>query len=467
VFTENDGKTHPISSKMVQVAMRIVELSTVLLTAGCFLIANSGLAQEDIPSPTGAPEKDSKGPVTVGSEENVDEGKASKTIQRDKIAGTGIIFTAPAVDFGYLSTSPNSANIFSKLEAPASGWLVEPKLGFGVFSEKIALDLLAGVQISNLSGRRLGTVVNLANESPDADYTKLTPEQPYTDQKTSTIVEGDGRIRFSGGVYQAGLAASAIFSSAQKIYSSVPDVGAPYIVMVGPQFVYEQRFSGNIFRVSSSAQFSATGNQRSAFNFKFGASYSFLLNSPYLKVTEKKVVKSKTTIQKSIVTTREQNIIQNENVTFIFDSQTINFKFNKSELSEKSNAFVSGLGQIFAAQRSDWQQLTVEGHTDSKGNPEYNKRLSQARAETVKRVLIDNGLSSSDVVAIGYGKERLLISPERNEIDFAKNRRVEIKVKGLRDSRILQRSITRLQSEIFPSTQGPQNQEGQGQGDQQ
>ncbi|NBW81092.1 OmpA family protein [bacterium] len=456
-----------IGSKMVQVAMRKFEISNVLLTSVCLLFPILGLAQEDLPSPTGAPEKDSKAPVTIGSEENVDEGKASKTVQRDKIAGTGIIFSAPVVDFGYLGTTPNTANIFSKLEAPSSGWLVEPKIGFGIFSEKIALDLLAGIQLSNLAGKRLGTVVSLANESPNADYTKLTPEQPYTNQKTATIVEGDGRIRFSGGVYQAGLAASAIFSASEKIYSSVPDVGAPYIVMVGPQFVYEQRFAGNIFRISSSAQFSATGNQRSALNFRFGASYSFLLNSPYLKVTEKKVVKSKTTIQKSIVTTREQNIIQNENVTFIFDSQTINFKFNKSELSEKSNAFVAGLGQVFAAQRSDWQQLTVEGHTDSKGNPEYNKRLSQARAEAVKKVLIDNGLSASDVVAIGYGKERLLINPEKSEVDFAKNRRVEVKVKGLKDSRILQRSITRLQSEIFPSSQAPQNQDGQGQGDQQ
>ncbi|MFZ9520129.1 MAG: OmpA family protein [Silvanigrellaceae bacterium] len=440
----------------------------MLLTTGFLFAANLAQAQEEIPSPTGTPEKDSKSPVTVGSEENVDEGKASKTVQRNKIAGTGIIFTAPAVDFGYLGTTPSSSNIFSKLEAPSSGWLVEPKIGFGIFSEKISLDVLAGIQLANLSGKRLGTVPTnrLANESPDADYNKLDPAQPYTNQKTATIVEGDGRIRFSGGSMQAGLAASAIFATAdQKIYSSIAEIGAPYIVMVGPQFVYEQRILGNIFRVGGSAQFSATGNQRSAMNFRIGASYSFLLNSPYLKVTEKKVVKSKTTIQKSIVTTREQNVIQNENVTFIFDSQTINFKFNKSELSEKSNAFVSGLGQIFAAQRSDWEKLTVEGHTDSKGNPEYNKRLSQARAETVKKVLIENGLSSGDIDAIGYGKERLLIDPEKTEIDFAKNRRVEIKVKGLKDSRILQRSITRLQSEIFPSSQTPQNQDGAGQGE--
>jgi len=126
---------------------------------------------------------------------------------------------------------------------------------------------------------------------------------------------------------------------------------------------------------------------------------------------------------------------------------------------------VQGLGQIFAAQRSDWQKLTVEGHTDSKGNPEYNKRLSQQRAENVKRVLVENGLSADDIEAIGYGKERLLKNPEVSEIDFAKNRRVEIVIQGIRDARILQRSIKRLENEVFASqrkNQAPaENKEGE------
>jgi OOP family OmpA-OmpF porin len=127
----------------------------------------------------------------------------------------------------------------------------------------------------------------------------------------------------------------------------------------------------------------------------------------------------------------------------------INFRFNSADLTEKSTAFVSGLGQIFSAQHSDWQGLVVEGHSDSKGNNEYNKKLSQRRAESVRKVLIQNGVPDADVKAIGYGEERLLINPEQTEVDFARNRRVEIKVQGMRDARILQRSITRLQKDIF------------------
>jgi outer membrane protein OmpA-like peptidoglycan-associated protein len=409
------------------------------------------LAQEDIPSPTGAPEKDSDKPVFVGKEEAEEDGGTVRTRSRDVISGTGIVFIAPQAEAGYLSTTPSSANIFSKLESSASGWLLEPKIGFGVFSDKIALDVLGGVQISSLSGNRLGSLTDFSNESPTVNYTKFESPQPYKANATATMLEGNARIRFSKGALQAGVSASTVFSSSQRLYSSVPDIGLRYAVLAGPQFVYEMRAKDDYFRINSSMQFSLTGNQRSVFNFRVGASYSFLLNAPFLKVTEKKIVKSKTTVQKKIVTTREQNIIEKENVKFIFDSQTINFKFNKSELSERSQQFVAGLGQIFAAQRSDWQKLVIEGHTDSKGNADYNKKLSQQRADNVKRVLVENGLGEEDIQAIGYGKERLLKNPEVTELDFAKNRRVEINIQGIRDARILQRSIRRLENELFSS----------------
>lgn len=432
-----------------RIAMKLNKfLVTACLTPVCFL-PQFVHAQEDVPSPTGAPERENKGAVDLGNEESEEAGIPVR-VRRDIISGTGIIFTAPTLDVGYLATSPKANNIFSKLETPSTGYLFEPKLGVGVFSQKIALDLMVGGQISSLTGKRTGTIKDPNNESTDAPFDALNPEQPYTLQKTARVVEGNARIRFQNGILQGGLSSTTVFSEGPRLYSSVADVGVPYVAFVGPQFIYEQRIKESIFRVGSSVQFAVTGNQRSAFNFKVGASYSFLLNSPFLTQTEKKVVKNKTTVQKQIITTREQNIIENENVSFIFDSQTINFKFNRSELSERSRAFVSGLGQIFSAQRSDWQKLTVEGHTDSKGNAEYNKRLSQQRADAVKQVLVENGLTSDDVETIGYGKDRLRVNPERTELDFARNRRVEIKVQGLKDARFLQRSISRLESQIFP-----------------
>jgi OOP family OmpA-OmpF porin len=51
--------------------------------------------------------------------------------------------------------------------------------------------------------------------------------------------------------------------------------------------------------------------------------------------------------------------------------------------------------------------ITIEGHTDSSGNPAKNKVLSQARATAVMNMLIsDYGVDASRVSAVGYGSTK-------------------------------------------------------------
>jgi outer membrane protein OmpA-like peptidoglycan-associated protein len=427
---------------MTQGKLLLRSLLTLTLSA-----AGTTNAQDDLPAPIADPRQGSSEPIPTGIEENSEDNTQTKTRAKDIVSGTGFIMIVPHVDGGLILTKPSSTNIFSKIESTASGWIAEPKLGLGIFSKMVSLDLLAGVQISSLSGKIKGIAKDF--EFVNGEVENLEQPQSYTSQQTVPTLEGNARIRLAKGKVQVGFSATALFGASKALYSSVPLQGLKYGVLVGPQFVFEERVLDNYFRMFSSWQFLTTGNQRTAMVFKFGGAYAFLLNSPYLTVTEKKITKSKVRVQKQIVTTREQNLVQNENVSFIFDSQMINFRFNSADLTEKSTAFVSGLGQIFSAQHSDWQGLVVEGHSDSKGNNEYNKKLSQRRAESVRNVLIQNGIPDADIKAIGYGEERLLINPEQTEVDFARNRRVEIKVQGMRDARILQRSITRLQNEIF------------------
>ena len=427
---------------MTQGKLLLRSLLTLTLSA-----AGTTNAQDDLPAPIADPRQGSSEPIPTGIEENSEDNTQTKTRAKDIVSGTGFIMIVPHVDGGLILTKPSSTNIFSKIESTASGWIAEPKLGLGIFSKMVSLDLLAGVQISSLSGKIKGIAKDF--EFVNGEVENLEQPQSYTSQQTVPTLEGNARIRLAKGKVQVGFSATALFGASKALYSSVPLQGLKYGVLVGPQFVFEERVLDNYFRMFSSWQFLTTGNQRTAMVFKFGGAYAFLLNSPYLTVTEKKITKSKVRVQKQIVTTREQNLVQNENVSFIFDSQMINFRFNSADLTEKSTAFVSGLGQIFSAQHSDWKELVVEGHSDSKGNNEYNKKLSQRRAESVRNVLIQNGIPDADIKAIGYGEERLLINPEQTEVDFARNRRVEIKVQGMRDARILQRSITRLQNEIF------------------
>lgn len=54
-------------------------------------------------------------------------------------------------------------------------------------------------------------------------------------------------------------------------------------------------------------------------------------------------------------------------------------------------------------------QLRIESHTDSRGGSSTNFRLTQARSDTLKKYLIDNGVPSSNILySVGYGEDKIL-----------------------------------------------------------
>lgn len=71
--------------------------------------------------------------------------------------------------------------------------------------------------------------------------------------------------------------------------------------------------------------------------------------------------------------------------------------------------------------------VAIEGHTDSVGNAAYNKKLSQKRAESVKKYMVDNGIGEDRIKAVGFGMEKPIADNKTAE-GRAKNRRVEAAV---------------------------------------
>ena len=72
-------------------------------------------------------------------------------------------------------------------------------------------------------------------------------------------------------------------------------------------------------------------------------------------------------------------------------------------------------------------KIRLAGHTDNIGNAEDNKQLSQARAESVKRQLIEYGVNPANIQAFGYGDTQP-VAPNDTEEGRALNRRVEITI---------------------------------------
>jgi outer membrane protein OmpA-like peptidoglycan-associated protein len=72
--------------------------------------------------------------------------------------------------------------------------------------------------------------------------------------------------------------------------------------------------------------------------------------------------------------------------------------------------------------------IVVIGHTDTVGNLAFNDRLSLARAERLREMLVELGIPAERIHAAGRGKRELLIPTDEN-VSEPRNRRVEINVR--------------------------------------
>lgn len=100
------------------------------------------------------------------------------------------------------------------------------------------------------------------------------------------------------------------------------------------------------------------------------------------------------------------------------------FAFNADTLQPSALADVITLGRALTAPDLAAQRFVVAGHTDAVGSAAYNLDLSQRRAETVRRVLIESfDIPASRLVAVGFGFEQL---KQPNDPGAAENRRVEL-----------------------------------------
>ena len=86
----------------------------------------------------------------------------------------------------------------------------------------------------------------------------------------------------------------------------------------------------------------------------------------------------------------------------------IYFAFNSAEIQKESEPVLHTLGQALKSGDYKARVFVLAGHTDAKGNPEYNQSLSERRAEAVKRYIVTNfKLSQEELLTVGYGFEQL------------------------------------------------------------
>ncbi|MDO8805055.1 MAG: peptidoglycan-associated lipoprotein Pal [Elusimicrobiota bacterium] len=107
--------------------------------------------------------------------------------------------------------------------------------------------------------------------------------------------------------------------------------------------------------------------------------------------------------------------------------KTINFDYDRYELSEESRATLQANAALIKVRR-DWTAL-VEGHCDERGTIEYNLALGQKRAKSVRDYYVRLGVPESVMGTISYGEEKPLCT-EDTEACWLQNRRAETKIRG-------------------------------------
>jgi outer membrane protein OmpA-like peptidoglycan-associated protein len=86
----------------------------------------------------------------------------------------------------------------------------------------------------------------------------------------------------------------------------------------------------------------------------------------------------------------------------------INFDYNSADISAKSLPSVQALGRALTSNDLKGSVFVVAGHTDAAGSEGYNQDLSERRADSIKRYLVDKyGINGTDLVTVGYGKSKL------------------------------------------------------------
>ena len=109
--------------------------------------------------------------------------------------------------------------------------------------------------------------------------------------------------------------------------------------------------------------------------------------------------------------------------TFVLEN--IFFESNKSEL--KTSSIVELKKVLKLLQINPQLKIEISGHTDSDGDDDLNLLLSNERASSVVRWLIDNGISGSRLTFKGFGETKP-IAINNSEENKAKNRRTELTI---------------------------------------
>jgi OmpA-OmpF porin, OOP family len=109
----------------------------------------------------------------------------------------------------------------------------------------------------------------------------------------------------------------------------------------------------------------------------------------------------------------------------IYTLGNVYFDTGKSTLKPESFTELNELVEVMRLKTK--MVVEIAGHTDDIGDDTDNLKLSQGRADSVKKYLISRGISPSRIIAKGYGDTQAVVLNDSDE-NRQKNRRTEVRI---------------------------------------
>jgi peptidoglycan-associated lipoprotein len=104
-------------------------------------------------------------------------------------------------------------------------------------------------------------------------------------------------------------------------------------------------------------------------------------------------------------------------------NRLVYFEFDRSEVLPEYRELLDRHGQYLVD--NPGARVRLEGHTDERGSREYNIGLGERRAQSVRQLLLLQGVSADQLSTVSYGEERPAVLGSDDEA-WALNRRVEL-----------------------------------------
>ena len=209
----------------------------------------------------------------------------------------------------------------------------------------------------------------------------------------------------------------------------------------GLHLVYHTDWPNNYVRLESSVLRSITGlSNRELYSFNLGFSISLneikpksnhqiiVIEQPVVFINEAvvpEVIESLPVLVAPAMASKDQYLSQDAaDLKIALRSSLVGFKFNSSELDERSQSKIGRLADYLVSNDIKMKQIQISGHTDSRGSREHNLKLSKDRANSVKKVFQSHGVLTK-IKTYGYGFSRP-IDDRDSAGAYEKNRRTEI-----------------------------------------